>query len=208
MKKIIIITVAVLAGVSVASISQALLAGSGHDLTATGTAGGTATQICLPCHTPHNADTTIADAPLWNHTATAANYEMYASDTFDGTPIDGVDGQPTGISKLCLSCHDGTVAPDSYTGHTGVSIPELAEGAGNRGLGLNLKKSHPISFTFDADLVAADGELKLPPAAWMNGGTKFECSSCHDVHNKVVGTGAMLHIANTNSALCLSCHVK
>jgi len=203
MKKIIIITAAVLASVSVASISQALLANSGHDLTAN---GGTATQICLPCHTPHNADTTIADAPLWNHTATGVtDYDMYASDTFTGTAIDGVGGQPTGVSKLCLSCHDGTVAPDSYTGHAG-TMPKLTAGVGNGGLGTDLRKSHPISFTFDADLVTTDGELKLPPDGWMSG-TKFECSSCHDVHNKGEH-GAMLHISNDASALCLSCHKK
>jgi predicted CXXCH cytochrome family protein len=200
MKKIILITVVVLAGVGLAGLSQAVITGSGHDLTAV--SGSGVTQICIPCHTPHNADTTIADAPLWNHAATTATYQMYDSDTFTGTAI---GSGPTGVSKLCLSCHDGTVAPDAFTGHT-AAMAVLPATIGAGGLGTDLRKSHPISFTFDAALVTADGDLKLPPEGWMNG-TKFECSSCHDVHNKN-NLGAMLHIDNTNSALCLSCHVK
>lgn len=171
---------------------------SKHDLTKV--AGlDTKGEICIVCHTPHNADITTQDAPLWNHKLQTTNYTLYDSPTFNGKAD---ISQPAGVSKLCLSCHDGTVALDAFTGHAGSGA--MITGAGN--LGTNLKKSHPVSFTFDAALVAADGELKLPPVGWVNNG-KFECSSCHDVHNKT-GVGAMLHKANTNSALCLECHVK
>lgn len=205
MKKIILITVVVLAGVGVAGLSQAVvgITGSGHDLTIV--TGTTVTQICIPCHTPHNADTTIADAPLWNHTPTVANYTLYASPTLNAT---ATMAQPTGVSKLCLSCHDGTVAPDAFTGHAG-TIANLLPGVGNGGLGTDLKKSHPVSFTYDAALASADGELVDPttlPTGWVNN-SKFECSSCHDVHNKIGGL-AMLHKSNAASALCLTCHTK
>lgn len=204
MKKNIIIGVAILVGVGLSGLSQAEIKNSGHDLTVV--TDSTVTQICLPCHTPHNADTSITDAPLWNHAASAvADYTMYSSDTFTGTAIDGVGHQPTGVSKLCLSCHDGTVAPDAFTGHAG-TLPKLTTGVGNGGLGTDLSKSHPISFTFDAALVSEDGELQLPPAGWINGG-KFECSSCHDVHNKTAFS-PMLHASKDGSALCLTCHTK
>lgn len=197
MNKSIIITVAVLVGVTFSAISftqAATITGSKHDLSAS--TGG---EICIACHTPHNANTTITDAPLWNHTMTEATYELYASPTFNGTT-----SQPTGVSKLCLSCHDGTIAPDAFTGHAGVTSIATA---GN--LGVNLKKSHPISFTYDAALATADGELTDPgtlPAGWINN-SKFECSSCHDVHNKT-GIAKMLHATNAGSALCLTCHKK
>ena len=199
MKKIIMITVAVLAGVGLSTVSYthaATITGSKHDLSAS--TGG---EICIACHTPHNANTTITDAPLWNHTMTTATYTLYDSPTFNGHVS---ISQPTGVSKLCLSCHDGTVAPDAFTGHAGVTTIATA---GN--LGTNLKKSHPISFTYDAALATADGELKDPgtlPAGWINN-SKFECSSCHDVHNKT-GIAKMLHATNTGSALCLTCHLK
>ena len=197
MKKNIIIAVAVLAGVGLSAVSHtnaATITGSKHDLS-----GSTGGEICVACHTPHNANTTVTDAPLWNHTMTTATYEVYASPTFNGTI-----SQPTGVSKLCLSCHDGTIAPDAFTGHTGVTS---IAAAGN--LGTNLKKSHPISFTYDAALATADGELTDPgtlPAGWINN-SKFECSSCHDVHNKT-GIAKMLHATNSGSALCLTCHKK
>ena len=207
MKKIIVVTMAVLVGVGLSGLSQADIAGSGHDLT--NVDGTTVTQICLPCHTPHNADTTTSDAPLWNHTLTSATYTLYASPTFNaGTGDLNTIGQPSGVSKLCLSCHDGTVAPDAFTGHT-AAMTKLPATIGAGGLGTDLRKSHPISFTYDDDLVLADPDLNDPdtlPAGWVNN-NKFECSSCHDVHNKNEN-GAMLHISNAGSALCLKCHAK
>jgi len=197
MKKNIIIAVAILVGAGLSAVSHtnaATITGSKHDLKST--TGG---EICIACHTPHNANTTVTDAPLWNHTMTTATYTLYASPTFNGTI-----SQPTGVSKLCLSCHDGTVAPDAFTGHAGVTTIATA---GN--LGVDLKKSHPISFTYDATLATNDGELANPstlPAGWINGG-KFECSSCHDVHNKT-GIAKMLNATNAGSALCLTCHIK
>lgn len=187
---------AVAAGFGLSAVSQAgTIVGSKHDLSSLTSTGG---QICIACHTPHKADTSVVDAPLWNHKLTTATYTLYDSPTFNGK---ATIGQPAGVSKLCLSCHDGTVALDSFAGTTGTS---MIAAAGN--LGTDLKMSHPISFTFDTTLITADGELKAPPTGWVNN-SKFECSSCHDVHNKS-GVTKMLHIANTASALCLSCHVK
>lgn len=38
---------------------------------------GWTTEICEPCHTPHNADTTVIDAPLWNHQVQHYNAILY-----------------------------------------------------------------------------------------------------------------------------------
>jgi len=51
-------------------------------------------QVCLPCHTPHNALKYGEDGVLWNHVETGVNFTMYYS---------GAD-QPAGHSKMCLSC--------------------------------------------------------------------------------------------------------
>jgi predicted CXXCH cytochrome family protein len=199
MKKIVVIVAVVLSGVGLSALTQAgTIVGSKHDLTSFGTTDG---QICIVCHTPHNADVSTVDAPLWNHTLTTATYTLYDSPTFTGKPS---QTQPGGVSKLCLSCHDGTVALDAFGGRTGST---MIEGTGD--LTTNLKKSHPVSFTYDATMAGTDGELVDPatlPAGWVNGG-KFECSSCHDVHNKL-DVGKMLLKSNANSGLCLTCHVK
>ena len=62
----------------------------------------TESDVCIFCHTPHHAS---GDGPLWNHQMSGASYTPYSSSTLKATV-----GQPTGSSRLCLSCHDGTVA--------------------------------------------------------------------------------------------------
>ena len=63
-------------------------------------------EICVYCHTPHNADPI---APLWNRQLPShSSYKLYSSPNFDSKN----DG-PDGISLACLSCHDGTVAVDA-----------------------------------------------------------------------------------------------
>lgn len=194
------------------------ISGSAHDFTTQGWSGG---RICIACHTPHNSDTTVTDAPLWNHEVTASTFTMY-----DRTSLDGViNGQPDGVSKLCLSCHDGTVALDSFGGATGGSfIP------GPANLGADLSNDHPISITFDTTTAAADGGLHNPSATSVTigaGGTKtktgtidtvmlsngtVQCSSCHDVHNTFTVPGTvgepLLKVSKAGSLLCLTCHDK
>ncbi|MDH5614443.1 MAG: hypothetical protein OEY35_05370, partial [Gammaproteobacteria bacterium] len=132
-----------------------------HDFSTKGYTGG---QICVVCHTPHNSDTTISEAPLWNHETTATTFTMYNSPSFDATG----DGAPTGTSKLCLSCHDGTVAIDSFGGTTGTDLM-----IGNKAVGRDgsLADDHPISITYDAALSTTDQGLHDPSATNVEIGT-------------------------------------
>lgn len=192
--------------VGFATLSQAGITGSEHDFSGDSWSNG---QICLPCHTPHNADTTVAEAPLWNHEVTTATYTLYSSPTFDATP-----GQPGGNSKLCLSCHDGTVAIDSFGGAGGTPGDFIS---GGELVGTDLSDDHPISITYDAALVTLDGGLADPTTASSGlGGTidadllfnaQMECASCHDVHDDA-GNSNLLVVSNASSALCLTCHNK
>jgi predicted CXXCH cytochrome family protein len=185
---------------------QGEITGSAHDFT---NENWSDSQICLPCHTPHGADTSVSDSPLWNHQNSTATYTLYSSATLDATP-----GQPTGRSALCLSCHDGTVALDSFGGNTGSEFLSAAEDAY---IGTNLSDDHPVSFTFNTALATTDGTLHDPATATTGlGGTiandflfggSLECASCHDVHNTYDNDGLLL-VSNTGSALCLTCHDK
>jgi predicted CXXCH cytochrome family protein len=192
--------------------SAGTIVGSAHDFSAQGWASG---QICLPCHTPHKANTTVADAPLWNHALSTAVYTLYASPTMDATLA-----QPGGVSKLCLSCHDGTVAINSFGGTTGTTF--IGTGAK---IGPDLRGEHPIGFTYDAALSTADGALKNPAtasvtigagaqtktgtiAATVLYGGKLECASCHDVHNTFTNGGSLLKVSSAGSAICITCHSK
>jgi predicted CXXCH cytochrome family protein len=207
MKKIFII-LSIFVVISISQfISAQQIAGSSHDFSVQ--TWNTSGQICIVCHTPHNANTTVTDAPLWNHSLSAtATYTMYSS-----TTMNSIAGQPDGSSKLCLSCHDGTVALENFGGvTTGTHLL-----TGNSMLGTNLSNDHPISITYDAALATADGGLYNPTTALSGlGGTintnllssgKMQCSSCHDVHNSA-GVPGLLRKSNAGSALCLTCHHK
>ena len=194
-----------LAALLVPSAALAVISGSFHDFS--GAEWNVTGEICVVCHTPHNA-ATIADAPLWNHELSDAAYTPYSSATLNAADV----AQPSGVSKLCLSCHDNTVAVDSFAGATGTTfIGTLGTPAGRANVGTDLSNDHPISFTYDTALATADGELADPALdsevadLLFNG--QLECASCHDVHN-VDDNAYLLRIANTGSALCLTCHLK
>jgi predicted CXXCH cytochrome family protein len=189
----------------------AVITGSAHDFSGYGWSGG---EICAPCHTPHNAITPQL-VPLWNHTSAAGPWSQYV-DTGTGT-LDATVNQPAGVSRACLSCHDGSVALDSFGGVVGsVMIGTINA---NADFGTDLTNDHPISFTYNTALATADGELHDPVTANSGlGGTiqndmlfsdSLECASCHDVHNTAAVAGTpLLRITNAASALCLTCHDK
>jgi len=198
--------------ISSAPAEAGTIVGSAHDFSSTGWTGG---QICVACHTPHNASTTVTNAPLWNHATTTTTFALYTSPTLDSTV-----GQPDGTSKLCLSCHDGTVALDSFGGTTGSTFM-----TGSALLGTSLANDHPVSMLFDTALSTADGALADPATQTVTIGTgsqtrtgtiaavmlranKVQCASCHDVHNTFTNGPRLLVKSNAASALCLTCHVK
>jgi hypothetical protein len=214
MKKLLVFCL----GVLLASSVFATIVGSGHDLSGNGWALG---QICIVCHTPHNATLPMI-IPLWNHDSSVGPWTPYV-DTGDNT-LDSTPGQPQSCSIACLSCHDGTVAVDSFGGTVGtVMIGTIGTGSGD--LGTDLTDDHPISFTYGAALATADGELYDPtitnaglPSTPGNidvamlkgpGNDQLECCSCHDVHNTECPACPYLLVKdNTGSALCLTCHDK
>ncbi|MEN8250957.1 MAG: cytochrome c3 family protein, partial [Bacteroidota bacterium] len=167
-------------------------------------------EICIVCHTPHNA---LTSNVLWNHEESAATFTLYpATGTMNSTP-----GQPTGTSLLCLSCHDGTVALEDFGGVT----TGTNHVTGGDLVGTDISDDHPISLTYDAALATADGSLWDPTATASGLGgnidadmlfgptnNQLECSSCHDVHNNGLGTVFLLRKDNAASALCLTCHNK
>ena len=172
-------------------------------------------EICKPCHAPHH--TQPLPAPLWNHELSSETYTMY-NKTFSPTLKAEVSSQPDGLSKICLSCHDGTVALENY-GHMTNGTTFMY---GDNLIGTDLTNDHPISFTYDTALATEDGEL-FDPSTKLSGivgstGTinkdmlfqgRMECSSCHDVHNTRAVPGTKLLLKdNTGSALCLTCHDK
>ena len=148
---------------------------------------------------------------LWNHALTNGPFTLHGVGAATAADLDKV-------TRLCLSCHDGTVALQSFGGNTASGTTYMT---GTANVGTDLSNDHPVSFTYDAALAIADPGLWDPTtkviggsgsptitAAWLPG-NKLECSSCHDVHNNAPGTPVhLLNKSNTASALCLTCHNK
>src|SRR5574341_511808 len=139
------------------------ISNSPHDFSAAG--WNTTSQICKVCHIPHGANTATTSAPLWNRNITASTFNLYNSATLNATMA-----QPGGVSKLCLSCHDGTIGLESF-GSTSGNLDSWSRTATTANLidaghnvGTDLSNDHPISFTYDAALVTADGGLNDPTA--------------------------------------------
>ncbi len=110
--------------------------------------------VCSPCHQAHNtAPSQIV--PLWAHVTSGATFTPYDSPTFNAGRH-----QPGGSSLACLSCHDGTVAINQFIGGLEGEIPEYVP-RGNQ-VGTDLHAIHPVSFTYDAALATADGNLEDP----------------------------------------------
>ncbi len=179
-----------------------------HNLSASGPGplkSLTETRICVFCHTPHNA---AADTPLWNKEIQSQNYTVYTSPTLTTPqPLP----QPFGPTKLCLSCHDGTIALGATVGggNLDTSLGAIPSAGPNSGtyFGLDLSMHHPVSFSYltafpNAELVPAR-EL---PGNLDFGGSDFEvhCTTCHDPHDDT--NGNFLVMNNSFSALCTVCH--
>lgn len=123
---------------------------------------GLTNEICIYCHTPHQADTSLSTAgvPIWNRFLSGASYTMYSSPTYDASQDTG--DQPTGVSKACLSCHDGTVGINQLVNNKGSGLgsnpvngsdTKIGGSTANSGdavpsLGTNLTNDHPISMNY------------------------------------------------------------
>ncbi|MCC6676436.1 MAG: hypothetical protein IT436_04770 [Phycisphaerales bacterium] len=189
-----------------ASAQQQSVVDSPHNLSAAGPGTIRAAgedQVCIFCHAPHNATPV---RPLWNRVMPVEAYSIYTSRALDALP-----GQPTGTSKMCLSCHDGTIAIGSVVSR---DAPILMRGGvttmpdGHGLIGTDLRDDHPISFRYDGSLVARDVKLRsptsLPQELKLDPNSELQCTTCHDAHNNA--RGSFLVMRNAASEMCLSCH--
>jgi predicted CXXCH cytochrome family protein len=170
--------------------------------------------------------------PLWNHDVTVATFGSYTNGLTSGITntqhnLNAVQTGPGTVSILCLSCHDGSVAVAAY-GNLGAGLNPTRNSSGTNvsgtqyqiGANGNLSNHHPIGFDYNA-VVLLDDEINDPSTALRGanpngltiqdllwGGTRMECSSCHDVHNTKNEGQKFTWVEDTQSDLCLTCHNK
>jgi hypothetical protein len=198
-----------------AADSKVGIINSKHNLSVTGPGDLKAlieTRVCIFCHTPHNA---APRTPLWNKSIDPVNYILYSSTTLSAVP-----SQPSGPSRLCLSCHDGTLALGTVL-QPSAGIATTGQITMNRPsyIGVVLSDDHPFSFSYLDALSNPYAGLNpglLPTDLPFYGGSSMliECSTCHDAHEDswrspdTTGqlTGKFLVMDNRASALCTQCH--
>ncbi|MGD8450794.1 MAG: cytochrome c3 family protein [Phycisphaerae bacterium] len=161
------------------------------------------TQVCIFCHTPHNADPA---APLWNRHQPTTYYRIYRSDTTDARI-----GQPGPASRLCLSCHDGSIAlgltlDRAATEPIPLTHPYMPSGPSD--LTNDLSDDHPVGLRYDRALCNRDRQLRSPELVdhrlKLGRWGELECTACHDPHNNELGD--FLRVTSREGALCNTCH--
>ena len=174
-------------------------------------------RVCVFCHTPHNAQP-YAQAPLWNRAPqTSDNTTMYSSPNFLAK-VTLPPTMPTGASRICLSCHDGTLALNRYGGPVLGSSGAPAKLTGSANLSTNLADDHPISFPYTAGLALS---ANLVPPGQLTGAVKLDrednvqCTSCHNPHDNEYGNFLVMNNGDpakpdynpaVPSPLCVTCH--
>jgi hypothetical protein len=178
------------------------------------------TEICKFCHTPHSAN---PRQPLWNHQLSAVtHYRTYRSATFEAAITGEAPVTIDGNSRLCLSCHDGTVALGAILNNKSGAgfkeglgaLPPTARGY----IGTDLSGSHPVSFEISEALIARNNArdsllnslaaMKSDPDVQLDEHNKMQCSSCHDVHSDKHFASSGIHFwaKPTFNDVCIVCH--
>lgn len=201
-----LIRLAVVALAASPVLAQQSVVGSPHDLSVSGPGRVHALneeQVCVFCHAPHN---TTGQSPLWNRTMPATHYRIYESPTTDAR-ID----QPSGPSKMCLSCHDGALAVGlvaSRAPNDPIVMSQRTIPPGRSDLTNDLSDDHPIGFRYDRALASRDRQLRNPevvtPNLPMGKHNEVHCTTCHDAHDNTLGN--FLRMPTVRSAICTACH--
>jgi predicted CXXCH cytochrome family protein len=120
-------------------------------------------EVCLPCHAPH-AQPTPGLTRLWNHVMPNNAYVLHS----------GAEASLDESSRKCLSCHDGTVAPDSYGQGGGIHQGTKTMPAGFViGVNQNLTHEHPVGVKYPG----ANPDGTWTPTTRMKDPTKWNGST-------------------------------
>jgi len=172
-------------------------------------------QICIWCHTPHQANEGFAGAPLWNKATISQTFTMYGATGpgVAGTTMAGTStaASPNAVSLACLSCHDGANAINSIVnaagsgGWTSGSSSDVAFGntpagtaalmTGVDNIGIDLTNDHPISIPYGTGSTTAGGLNPIGnslPANWVTIGG--------------VSGGTISNALFSGDVECASCH--
>jgi predicted CXXCH cytochrome family protein len=156
-------------------------------------------EICNVCHILHDesiATERYLNGLRWNQEISSFTFNMYNSSW--GASLVGArdeswispitrrhSGLPDGLSKLCLGCHDGVVAP-FFDRHHFVSVEYDVTRTSLR----------------DPDVTKMGLSGLISDVLYVG---KVQCASCHDVHDEESVPGTKL-LRDSKDKLCKTCH--
>lgn len=181
-----------------------------HDMTPMGKSPikGRVSGSCLYCHAPHSAMAGPA-TPLWNQQLSVQSYTTYTSSTYHQTGVQPPLGSPT---KLCLSCHDGTVAPGQTVAYGKLSMMGSMKTTSK--FGGDLRSSHPVSMKTpladspEINVLLSSSAPNTTDASVPLVKGNVECNTCHDPHVQAKDPIVQDFLVrdSSNGSLCLACH--
>jgi predicted CXXCH cytochrome family protein len=200
-----LVVLAALLITSAAWAQKSKVIGSKHDVGGTG---------CKSCHASHDGakSTGGTDAGsgrilLWDRNFSTTTFGTYDSPSMQNKAVEIGGATPLGNtenrmnSMLCMSCHDGVTS-------TAVISATAPTAMGNPTNSFGLQNDHPVNMSHDPtkNTGLAPVASVLSAGLVLYGSTNtVQCSSCHTTHDPT--NGSFLRKANTNSAVCTTCHL-
>ena len=194
-----------------ASLPKTGLAGTSHDIAASG---------CKGCHAPHNGSTATGGTAgtgmilLWARSFPAASntFGVYDSATMKNKAVElGGAALTTSTdvrmySLLCLSCHDGVTSTFSPAMKTANQVGSKAAFGGGAYESLGLTNDHPVNLNYDPTKNTSLQAVATVAAALPLYGSNntVQCATCHDSHNNI-NTNYLRQPNNTTH--CTTCHL-
>lgn len=181
-------------------------------------------EVCVYCHSSHGGPNWLAGprAPLFNRPRPNSSYRMPEHDAMRMLQ----DPTPSDRSRLCLSCHDGSIGldrvinrPNTYLGPAPADHPidecEDCHSGGSPAGGIDwegvwfrpdMRKQHPVSVQYDP--TRRPGQFRPGTSTDVGGlplfNGKVECPTCHEPHSQQ--NRYFLRRSNLGNSLCLVCH--
>ena len=181
-------------------------------------------SVCMVCHLPHSGGNAgLSGAPLWAKKfgpSGVASYTTYGT-TVSGSNITTVNG----LSKACLSCHDGTIGvgivvkknalgqdvetdygadlvPTNDVDANGVLNPSAFQTSYNPIIGTDLSNDHPVSVQWTGAVTLAG--LPAPASSTRGPDTSLGNGSYFPLFNGYLECGSCHDPHKVNPTLSLN----